>query len=228
LFAGITFQTPGPRVERWKKTFPDPTNSPAHHIRTLLICHPYFTTAANLGTVSTICGSVVRLVVCTIEWYDDDGEISLIPLHGLSPVLRSLHLTFASLPDSQIFGLICSLPLLEDLALVSLGYGDREEGWNAPSASPRLAGSLELCMVEGIRSTTRRLLDLTNGLHFAKITVVWYSEEDVPPTMELVSRCSDTLQSLSIASDLSGVFRPATAPDRKLTATRRHVRDGCA
>jgi hypothetical protein len=146
------------------------------------------------------------LVVITVERYDGDDGTSLVPLYRLSPALRSLQLAFASLPDSQVIGLICSLPLLEDLALVCIGHGNRDDGWNAPSTSPRLTGSLELRMVEGIQPIAHRLLNLPNGLHFTKIVVTWFFVGDVPLTMDLVSRCSDTLQFLDVVNEPSGEF----------------------
>ena len=205
LFVDIKFHPLGRRVSRWRETFPDRTNSPAHHTRTLSICHPQLITAADVHTLLTFCG-VLQLTVDTDLWHDQ--RVSLVPLRGF-PVLRSLHLTLTSLPDSEIFGLVCSLPLLEDLALVSRNRRRANGGWNIPPTSPRLTGSLELRMIEGIGSTTRRLLDLPNGLHFTKIAVPWFSGGDILSTMYLVSRCSGTLESLDITNHLSSVFHLA-------------------
>ena len=202
LFVDIKFHPPGRRVCRWRETFPDPLDSPAHHTQILSIRNPQLITGADTGTIRTFCG-VERLTVDTDLWHDQ--WVSLTPLRGFSSVLRSLHLSFTSLPDSEVFGLICSLPLLEDLALVSRSRR-RGGGWNTPSTSPKLTGSLELRMVEGIHSATYRLLDLPNGLHFTKIAVAWVSKEDAMSTMYLVSRCSNTLESLDIANHLWSMF----------------------
>ena len=228
LFIDIKLHPPGHSVRRWRETFPDLTNSPAHHTRTLSICNPKLIATTDMGMIHTFCG-VEHLTVDTDLWQDQ--WVSLVPLRGLSPVLRSLHLTFTSLPDSEIFGLICSHPLLEDLALVSRGRqgggwgGSEGVEWNIPSTSPRLTGSLELRMVEGIRSITHRLLNLPNGLRFTKIAVAWVSKEDALPTLHLMSRCSDTLVSLEIADNIRGVFSLVAVPDLYLTSTRRPIRD---
>jgi len=118
LFAHVNFFATHPRVEMWVEAFPDPTNSPAHHTRTLSIHYPQ---AIESVYADTICSfsSVVRLDVIAGQW--DEETVSLVPLHGLFPVLRSLHLTFVNLPDSEIFGLVYSLPLLEDLKFCSFG-----------------------------------------------------------------------------------------------------------
>lgn len=203
LFADIKFHPLGLSVGSWKKTFPDPINSPACHTRTLSIHRPSLIEAAHVDTISTF-RHVVRLNVIAGGY---GGGDSLVPLHGLSPVLRSLHLTSAVLPDSELFNLVCSFPILEDLALISHDPMCLDEGWSTPSTSPHLTGSLELdAMLCGIQSTTRRLLDLPNGLRFTKITVKWFSQHDVRSTTDLVSGCSESLQTLDITSYLLGVF----------------------
>ena len=210
LFVNIKFHPLGRRVGRWRATFPDPTNSPAHHTRTLSICHPQLVTAADVDTLLTFCG-VVRLNVDTDLWHDQ--RVSLFPLHGFSPVLRSLHLTFTSLPNPEIFNLICSFPVLEDLTLVSRTSRRSDIRWNASSTSPKLTGSLELRLIEGIQSITDRLLYLPNGFNFTRIAVPWLSQGDILSTMHLVSRCSGTLESLDIANHLSGAFSSVPVSD---------------
>jgi hypothetical protein len=46
--------------------------------------------------------------------------------------------------------------------------------------------------------------------------------DGVGPTMDLVSRCSDTLESLSISYYALGVFPSTSVIGQYLTATRRH------
>ena len=145
------------------------------------------------GWIRTFSG-VVRLFVNTLE----DGPVSLVPLHGLSPTLKSLRLACgSSTPSSEIFGLVCSFPLLEDLALVSLGGNCEIDEWDIPSTSPKFTGSLDLRMVGGIGPIVHRLSELPGGLHFSKISVSCL-KEDVESMVDLMSKCSDTLESLSI------------------------------
>lgn len=78
--------------------------------------------------------------------------------HVLSPV-------FYSRPPSEVLGLMCSVPLLENLTFPTFGRKDEDEEWTTPLIAPGLTGCLELCsMVEGISSIAHRLLDLPNGL----------------------------------------------------------------
>jgi len=147
LFAQIGFYASCPSVESWKNAFPDPMHSPAHHTRSISIRHPHLITASDVDTILTFC-NVERLDVITVGC--PDARISLAPLHGLFPILRSLYLSFISLPDSEIFALICSFPLLQDLTLVSLGRGHRDEQWTAPPTHLDSTGPsrLRLCSKE--------------------------------------------------------------------------------
>ena len=94
--------------------------------------------------------NVVRL--CLETGRSSQPWHSILPFHGSSSTLRSLHLTAAFI---DVFDLVCSFPLLEDLALVMLDSEAETDGWNAPSTSPKLAGSLDLRMIRGISSAIR-------------------------------------------------------------------------
>jgi hypothetical protein len=144
---------------------------------------------------------------------------SLTPFYGLSPTLRSLRLTFTS---SEVLDLICSFPLLEDLALISLRHGSNPR--KIPPTSPKLTGSLSLSDIGEIRPVVRRLLNLPDGLHFAKITVASL-DADTTPTTDLVLRCSDTLESLRVIDYFRGAFPSTSMNGEYLTTTRgfRHV-----
>ena len=209
LFARVKFSVPGSRIERWKKAFPDPSNSPAHHVRSLSIRYKSAVAATDVGGWVHPFHNLTHLRLESLDW---GGSLSsLVPFHGLSPTLRSLSLRVAYL---EVLDLICSFPLLEDLTLLSLR---RESNvWNTPLTSPKLTGSLNLRAVDGIRPAARRLLDLPNGLHFAKIMIVCH-DEDVESTMGLVSRCSNTLESLDISYYAPGAFPPASTSGQCLT-----------
>ena len=227
LFAAITLYACFPdHTEQWKKNFPDPSNSPAHHTRRLSIHLPLSFEDAGAGFLLAF-SSVVHLDLSTTTryWSSCDQAISLVPLHGLSPVIKSLRLKFSELKDSEVFGLICSFPLLEDLDLSSFGFDRRDQKWSTPSTSPRLTGSLELWVHTGIQSIARGLLDLPNGLHFAKVTVHCYSDNCVKPTMGLVSGCSDTLESLDVTNLSFRGTSPFVQPGLYLTAACRLLLD---
>ena len=214
LFARVEFHASRSQVELWKKTFPDPSNSPAHRTRHLYIRGLSFTTStdAEVGDWIRTFQNVVRL---DLEWLGPmNHKITLAPFHGLSPALRSLRLIATPM---EVLDLICSFPLFEDLALIALSQGG--DVWNTPSTSPKLTGSLELRAIGGIRSAARRLLNLPNGLHFTEITVACL-DEDVESTTQLVSRCSGNLESFSVYYHNPGALPSASASGQYLTTTR--------
>jgi len=212
LFAHIKFSSPKD-LESWKKSFPDPSNSPAYHTRILsLSCAQVFTPEdAEEGGWVRAFSNVVRLDLDDREWDTNESEVSLAPLYGLSPVLKTLRVISSLLPTSQIFDLICSLPLLEDILLLIYGAHPSDDldvgGTPAvirPSTSPPLTGTFEYLVFNELGPTARRLLDLPNGLHFWYLMLQWRGEDDLPWINALVVRCSDTLQSLILICHLSG------------------------
>ena len=221
LFARIQFDTQKSHVELWKKTFPNPSNSPAYYARSLSIRGILTVTAADVdvgGWIHTF-DRVVNL--CLDTFGCDDRQVSLLPLHGLSHTLKSLTMSYTSIPPSEVFGLICSFPLLEDLALLSCGDGSDTDGWDAPSVSPKLTGSLDLRSLGSIRSVARQLCDLPDGLYFNKISVGCLNE-DVESTMDLVSKCSETLESIRVSFYLTGAFPSAFVFGPYLITTYGH------
>ena len=99
--------------------------------------------------------------------------------------------------------------------MFAFGYWDEDGGWTPLSTSPRLTGFLQLNSLDGgIGPITRRLLDLPNGLNFTKIVLSRADHEtDSKSTTDLVSGCSDTLESLDIADYFPGEFPPFHASD---------------
>ena len=213
LFAHIEFDAFSRSVSRWSETFPDPANSPAHNARSLSIRYSTDLRAEDIETFPAFPNTIHLNVETKVPL---GYRFRLVPLHRISTVIRSLRLVSNSLRDSGVFGLICSLPLLEDLTLISHVLRPPEE-WTRPQTSPRLTGSLELYVDWGIDSVTHRLLDFPNGLHFKRIVVRVSYHQDVGSVSDLVSRCSDTLESLSIDYPFSRVSHSTSAPNRHLT-----------
>ena len=210
LFAHVEFSLES-HVKLWEETFRDPSNSPARYTRSLTIRRfRVINSVVNSvgGWIRTFSG-IVRLQV-DIHTYSARA-VSFVPLRGLSPTLKSLRLAYgSSVPPSEIFGLVCSFPLLEDLALDALGNNSEVDGWKIPSTSPILTGCLDLGITGGIRPAVDRLLELPSGLHFSKISVSCLIE-DVESMIDLVSECSDTLESLSVCYYLAGAAFPSSS-----------------
>ena len=189
LFAHVKFDTFRFAFESWMKAFPDPSSSPAHYARTLTILGVNLVAAAStdVGRWIRAFHNVVHLSFDDVDArgldgnWGNDGRVSSLPFHGVSPVIRSLRLDIISIQPSEIFGLVCSFPL-EDFALGTIHCEYRVSEWTAPSTSPRLTGSLKLSsMVGGIDRTGCRLFDFPPdgpSLHFTEIVLECADEAD--------------------------------------------------
>ena len=219
LFASIEFRSAN-AIDLWKKTFPDPSDSPAYHARILTFRCAQTVVAAGTGEGGWI-QSFSRVVELELAPDDDDllssfGNLertSLVPFHNFSPI-KWLRMGSMTLPYPQIFTLIRSFPLLEHLSLIGhdtlLGDNSDPNGpqTSVPLALPALTGSLSLVMIRGIENTAQRLLNLSGGLRFRKFMFSWILKGDLRWIMELVVRCSDTLEYLDIRCRPPCMFVP--------------------
>ena len=207
LFAVIVFRTEG-CLNAWKKTFPDPSDSPAHHTHDLTIkflgvitedgCIPTFPRLARLKVVETP-GLGCR-------------HMNPAAFQEFPHTLKSLSVTSFSLTLSQVFSLIRSIPFLEDLSLTGraadINYND-QDGLRIvapPPTSPPFTGALGLSMFRGTTDAAQRLLNLPNGLRFRKLQLQRCSRGDLHYVMELVTACSDTLECLDITCPPEGAI----------------------
>ena len=202
LFALIEFRSPDD-LKSWKETFPDPSTSPAHHTETLSIGCPHVVTAADAEPGGWITGfsRVVHFDMVEKGVSSDQLKILPTPFHGFSPVVKFLSVNFISLPSSQIFNLILSFPLLEDLIVTARRVIENSDGLSAavqPSNPPIFTGSLELFTKTGTELFARQLLSSPGGIHFRKLMLTWFCDGDLSLTMALMEECSSTLESLDI------------------------------
>ncbi|KAF9644819.1 hypothetical protein BDM02DRAFT_3190265 [Thelephora ganbajun] len=154
LFSDIEFRSPD-GLEVWKKIFPDPVCSPACHTHSLFVGSLQAVTAADAeegGWIRTF-SNVVRLDVRSGIINMSESPGSLVPFHDFSPALKSPRVISRSLSSSQVFNLICSLPLLEDLSIRSheMGSSDDDGTVFQPSTSAVLTGTLAHCSVYALR-----------------------------------------------------------------------------
>ena len=222
LFAKIEFRSPKD-FELWKKTFPDPSTSPAYHTRTMVVhCHSLvLAAAARAGGLIRTFTRVARLKLTWTSFHDNSNQrvtaadlekVSLTPFHGFSSTLKALHVVFLFLPYPQIFHLVRSSPLLVHLAFLGVRRPSSEGAdFHGPQTAipltlPALTGCLELHVSGGMERPIRHLLDLPGGLRFRRLVLSWFEEGDLRWITELVARCTDTLQSLHLSCHPPCVF----------------------
>jgi len=215
LFAEVHFQTTE-SLESWKKTFPDPSTSPARYAKALSVGCPRVVTAADgdSGRWIAAFSRVERLELGGRELHARGWEVAFALFYGFSPAVKSIHMRWSSLPFSRFLYLILTFPLLEDVTMINCHDGPPTDGDHSDWLStadqsqnlPMFTGSLELLLRGGMGLIVDRLLSLPNGIHFRKLILSWFCEEDVSLTMALVEKCSPTLESLDVSCNSCGTF----------------------
>jgi hypothetical protein len=189
-------------------------NSPGYHIHTLKVGDGL--KDAEWGSW-TLEFSRVQRVIATFSTISNNGIDNLLSrLRELAPSLKSLLISSPTLPYSQIFGLVVSLPLLEDLVLthVRVFFIDGNEWDGLPTtvsspsstSSPPLTGTFRLSLLKEMLKPLRLSLDLPGGLHFRKIRLALCREEDLHLVAELVVASSGTLEFLDVACNIYGTL----------------------
>ena len=149
---------------------------------------------------------VLRLTDTRGKCVDESGRY-LVPFHGFSSVVKSLCVDIFVLPSSEIFDLVLSLPLLEDLTVVSYNAlaDENDDPDQLPTtalpSTPPMIGSLSLFRWEGLKPLARRLLSLPGDIHFQNINLTLLYEEDFSSATALVEGCSHVLKSLDISCE---------------------------
>ena len=120
--------------------------------------------------------------------------------HSCLPVLESLCLADEICSTSQLFNLVCSLPILEDLTLVNHESGEIADDNTIfqPSTVPPLSGALNLCLTRGMEPVACQLRELPDGVRFRKLNLALSLDDDLRCTATIVEACSGTLESIKI------------------------------
>lgn len=214
LFVYIKFES-NDDLEAWKRAFPDRANSPAHHTRCLSLECPDDIPAADMeegGWIRSF-SKLTRLEI----------EIGIGGTHFVSSNNLSLTLTpfwTVSVPCSQVFNLICFLPLLENL-LMTIDWVDEddcdEDAVVKPLTSPPLTGTLVIRLPQGLECclpqvamgyVAGQLLDLPGGLHFREFACTWTLKRDIQWTRALMEKCSATLECVDLEWTSPRTFLP--------------------
>jgi len=216
LFAEVKFDTEE-GLESWKEKFPDPSTSPARYTKTLTV-RIQIVTAADAEGGGWIRGfSYVERLEVTASLL---GEmVSLLPFYGFSPILKSLRLDSYFHPSSQIFDLILSFPLLEDLNVAMRYDNDDVDSSRTPTVQPPnqpMTGFLDLSRCTWLGFIANWLLSLPSGIHFCKLAVRCSRLEDTLATARLVEECSPTLEYIKIDCSFRGTPIWYPLPHRQL------------
>ena len=195
-------------ISAWKRLFPDPANSPFTYTSHLRLLHAKLVTAEDASWIRRWFTNVVRLEISIDpESGDKPMRDPFSRFHNLSPTVRCLSICWSALSTEQVFELVCSFPLLEDLRIIGWG-GMYDKVWDAPRhyRLPGLSGTLELGSM--VPDFMFQLLEHPSRLSFRKI--VWREgwRNEYLGVNELVRRCSDTLEYVHIEYRAHGKLCP--------------------
>ena len=222
LFAEVEFPR-AENLESWKAAFPDPPTSPACYAKSLSFRYPDVITDADGGEGGLIhaFSRVVRVDMKVSGKPTFLGDLlspgplftpeptCLIKFHGFSPAIKSLNLTSTAISSSQLFDLVHSFPLLEDLSVDSGDqtpqFGEDSERLAADQPLPLFSGSLGLYLDGWTGSIAQLLLRSPNSLRFRKLSVKCNQEADLRMVIDFIEACSSTLESLSIFCESIGM-----------------------
>ena len=210
-------------LRTWKEIFPDPSTSPARYAKTLIIaCIPVTAAEGEVGGWIRGFSYVERLEV-TAHLSGSRATVPLLPFCGFSPILKSLSVYFYFDPSSEIFDLILSFPLLEDLHVTigDNGLINNNNGFSQPSTviqSPNqpMTGFLDLSQCGRLGFIAGWLLSLSGGLHFCKLAVKCSRPADISLITMLVEECSHTLEYIEIYCIFCGMPIRYPFPHRRL------------
>ena len=200
LFAEVSFTSPA-QLQSWNVAFPNPLSSPGSWTKTLrIVC------AGNITAANTEASGWIKAFsnVCSFEVHTPSRfPVSLALFHGFSVTLKMITVGFGSANFEEVFNLLLSFPLLEDLQVHhGLDPDDDEEGeitTQIPATPPSFTGALDLSLATLHPRFIDRLLKLPNGIQFQKLKVFCDEvEHEVAPTKALVEGCSATLKDLHI------------------------------
>ena len=192
----VEFKSPAD-LKKLKEVFQAPKNSPGSYVRSVSFYHVDQLTDADVAWVRSF-EHVVRLDV----FISFGPNVSFTPVHNLSPTLKSLSVGWDDLPLEQVFDLICSFPLLEDLHVFGAGCVRGEGAVSKTLCLPPLIGTLLLQTTEA--GFARKLLELPGLLRFREIVLKPNTGSEFGGVNDLVGRCSDTLECIDLAWCIHG------------------------
>ena len=186
------------KLRLWTDAFPDPSSSPAYHVRNLTVKYPQAIDGTGKAFISTFF-NVVNFML-----YVRDTRTGVAnPFHGFSTSLKTLCMDADILSTSRIVNLACSFPNLESLSVLTSQQEGVDEFAEQPTSSPPFIRQLSIRTKAGMDALIPRLLSVQSGLHFQTVAVVWY-KGDPGLTTSLVERCCATLKHLKVDSALRG------------------------
>ena len=191
-------------ITKWNKTFPNPEESPAGHVRDLSFCYiqpdvpiefadrmPYFSNVQKftlIGRVATNPSLISALVQSP-------------------PTARSVDVTCSKVLTAHVISLIQQIPNLDNLSLMATERGGATPpaGTGKPVQS-RFYGTLRLLRQMAHLDILNTLMETPAGPQFAEVEIRDASKDCFPAALKLVGACQDAITELHFSVLVLGNF----------------------
>ena len=198
--------------EKWMGLFPNPAASPACDTHFLRFCSEQ-ASVTNKGVEWIRAFTKVTELEVEIDEVRNgiDPKVSFAPFHNLSSSVKSLKLSWGTLPSREVFDFICSFPHLEHLYVTGQGNLFGVGPFAPPPSLSKLSGTLVLDLFEP--DFVHRVLQGSDRLSFRKI--VWkgfpgFFGNEVEGVESLVKRCSPNLKYIDIQRSPGASAKPSS------------------
>ena len=191
LFRVVVFTSK--EAARWLKTFPEPEESPAHHVRDLRVW---------IGGADCVPDKLFEY----IQWFTDlpriyflgDGRELSLPrpsLWKLPQSITSLTINTNVFTLTQVWDIMVQLPNLDDLSLSGSRIQDILPETRTPLRG-RFGGRLLLSGGYSSKGVMGKLLEIPSGLCFTEVEISC-TRISLLPAVRLAEACSKALVKLS-------------------------------
>lgn len=188
-------------ITRWNKTFPNPADSPARHVRDLSFSFIQPDVPIHFADRMPYFSNVQKLTLI--------GRVSVNPgfisaLGRLPPSTRSVDVKFSKVPNANIVSVMQQLPNLDNLSLMSKEWGGPIPPGTGKLIQGKLSGKLRLRRKFAHPDLLNTLMEVPIGPQFAEVEIRDAWMDCFPATLELVRICQNTLTRLHFSALLLG------------------------
>ena len=191
LFSTLVLNPEG--ILEWNKTFPNPEDSPAGHVRQLFI--PFQTNVPiNFADRMPYFSNVQQL--CFTSLYASVPS-SISALGPLPPTIRSVGFTLSTIPIADFISVIQQLPNLDDLSFWIASLTGEVSAVLRKPIQKRLGGKL---LINGgsLVDILDTLTEIPPGPKFVEVEIHSILPPYLPAVFKFVRACQDTLTKLHI------------------------------
>jgi hypothetical protein len=203
IFNNVFFSAEG--ITKWNKSFSDPEDSPARHVRDLSFCFVQPDVPIDFADRMPYFSNVQQLTLVGRSATNPDflSALGQLPLS-----IRSVDITFTKVLTTHIISLMKQLPNLDNLSLMSTEWTGPIPPGTGQLIQARLSGKLRLRRKLAHCDLLNMLMEVPAGPQFTEVEIRDARMNCFPATLKLVKACQDTLTKLHFSALVLGNSSP--------------------